>query len=148
MDQMEGVIADKLAYYWKRSVTKELTVNQEDKANNEMSAFRKNRVLHKNGLNYDLWKEMMRNIVEKESMKEEYWKSGSEHDEEDLKKSKARLLAYEKLQTLEVLWMRKIYVFGATRGSLPQIIVPKGGREAKELFIAFWIFYLSLLNLL
>ena len=46
MDHMEGVSADKLAYYWKKFVAKELTVNQEDQANNEMSAFRKNRVLH------------------------------------------------------------------------------------------------------
>ena len=46
MDQMEDMIADKLAYYWKRSAAKELTVNQENQATNEMSAFRKNRVLH------------------------------------------------------------------------------------------------------
>ena len=54
MDQMEDVTVVKLAYYWKRSTENELTVNQEDQATNEMSAFRKNRVLHKNGLNYDL----------------------------------------------------------------------------------------------
>jgi len=43
----------------------------------------------------------------------------------------------KKLQTLEVLWMKKICVFGAARGSLPQIMVPRGGREAKALFLAF-----------
>ena len=41
------------------------------------------------------------------------------------------------LQTLEVLGMRKICVFGAARESLPQIMVPEGGREAKALFLAF-----------
>ena len=41
------------------------------------------------------------------------------------------------LQTLEVLGMRKICVFGAAREYLPQIMVPEGGREAKELFLAF-----------
>ena len=41
------------------------------------------------------------------------------------------------LQTLEVLGMRKICVFGAARESLPQIMVPVGGREAKALFLAF-----------
>ena len=46
----------------------------------------------------------------------------------------------KKLQKLEVLWMRKICVFGATRESLPQIMVPEGGREAKGLLLAFWIF--------
>ena len=54
MDLMEDVIDDKLAYYWRRSTTKELTVNQEDQANNEMTIFRKNKVFHKNDLNYDL----------------------------------------------------------------------------------------------
>jgi len=33
--------------------------------------------------------------------------------------------------------MRKICVFGERRQSLPQIMVPEGGREAKALFIAF-----------
>lgn len=51
---MEAVIVEKLPYFWNRCATKELTVNQEYQANNEMSAFRKNRVLYKNGLNYDL----------------------------------------------------------------------------------------------
>ena len=46
MDKMEDVIANKLAYCWKRSTAKELTVNQEDQATNEMSAFKKKRVLH------------------------------------------------------------------------------------------------------
>jgi len=41
------------------------------------------------------------------------------------------------LQTLEVLGMRKICVFRAARESLPQIMVRKGGREAKALFLAF-----------
>jgi len=41
------------------------------------------------------------------------------------------------LQTLEVLGMRQICVFGTARESLPQIMVPKGGREAKEIFLAF-----------
>ena len=41
MDQMEDVIVDKLAYFQKRSTTKELTVNQENRATNEMNAFRK-----------------------------------------------------------------------------------------------------------
>jgi len=59
-----------------------------------MNALRKNRVLHKNGLSYDLGKEMLRNVVGKESMKEDYFKSRIEHDEEDLKQSKARLLTY------------------------------------------------------
>jgi len=36
--------------------------------------------------------------------------------------------------------MRKICVFGAARESLPQIMVPEGGREAKELLLAFLIF--------
>jgi len=36
--------------------------------------------------------------------------------------------------------MRKICVFGAARESLPQIMVPKGGREAKALFLDFSIF--------
>jgi len=40
-------------------------------------------------------------------------------------------------QTLEVLGMRKIYVFGEARDSLPQIMVPEGGREAKALLISF-----------
>ena len=38
MDQMEGVITSKLAYYWKRYTTQKLTVNQENQATNEMSA--------------------------------------------------------------------------------------------------------------
>ena len=38
MDQMEGVIAGKLAYCWKRSTAQKLTVNQENQATNEMSA--------------------------------------------------------------------------------------------------------------
>jgi len=42
-----------------------------------------------------------------------------------------------KLQTLKVLGMRKIYVCGAIRESLPQIMVPEGTREAKALFLAF-----------
>jgi len=33
--------------------------------------------------------------------------------------------------------MRKICVFGAARGFLPQIMVSKGEREAKELLLAF-----------
>ena len=41
------------------------------------------------------------------------------------------------LQTLEVLGMRKICVFGAARESLPQIMAPKGGREGKALLLAF-----------
>ena len=94
MDQMEDVIADNMAYCWKRSAAKELIVYQEDQANNEMSASRKNKVLHKNSLNYDLWKEMLRNAARKESMKKEYWKSGSEHDKEDLKQRKTGLSTY------------------------------------------------------
>jgi len=38
MDQMDGVIAGKLAYCWKRSATSELTVNQENQATNEINA--------------------------------------------------------------------------------------------------------------
>ena len=45
--------------------------------------------------------------------------------------------ATRELQTLEVLGMRKIYVFGVARESLPQIMVPKGEREAKALLLAF-----------
>ena len=41
------------------------------------------------------------------------------------------------MQTLEVLGMRKICVFGAARESLPQIMVPEEVREAKELLLAF-----------
>ena len=41
------------------------------------------------------------------------------------------------LQTVEVLGMRKICVFGAARESLPQIMVPEGEREAKALLLAF-----------
>jgi len=37
---------------------------------------------------------MLRNVVGKERMKEDYYKSRSEHDEEDLKQSKAGLLTY------------------------------------------------------
>jgi len=33
--------------------------------------------------------------------------------------------------------MRKIYVFGAARGYLPQIMVPKGKIEARALLLAF-----------
>jgi len=38
MDQMEGVISGKLAYYWKRHTTQKLTINQENQATIEMSA--------------------------------------------------------------------------------------------------------------
>ena len=38
MDQMEGVIAGKVAYYWKRYATQKLIVNQENQETNEMSA--------------------------------------------------------------------------------------------------------------
>ena len=50
---MEGVIANKLAHCWKRSATQKLIVNQGNQATSEMNAFKRNRVLHKNGLNYD-----------------------------------------------------------------------------------------------
>jgi len=33
--------------------------------------------------------------------------------------------------------MREIYVFGAAKESLPQIMVPEGGREGKALLLAF-----------
>ena len=57
--------------------------------------------------------------------------------------SSKQKLDYEptrELQTLEVLRMRKICVFGVARESLPQIMVPEGGREAKELLLTFLIF--------
>ena len=38
MDQMEGVIDGKMAYFWKISATQKLTFNQENQATNEMSA--------------------------------------------------------------------------------------------------------------
>ena len=38
MDQMEGVIVGKLAYYWKRSAAYKLIVKQENQETNEMSA--------------------------------------------------------------------------------------------------------------
>jgi len=44
--------------------------------------------------------------------------------------------------------MRKIYVFGEARESLPQIMVLEGERGAKELLPTFLILSLSLLNLL
>jgi len=37
---------------------------------------------------------MLRNVVGKKSMKEDYCKLGSEHDEENLKQSKVGLLTY------------------------------------------------------
>jgi len=80
---------------------------------------------------------MLRNVARKESMKEDYFKSGSEHDKGDLKQVKLDYQPTKELQTLEVLGMRKICVFGATRESLPQIMVPEGGREAKALLLAF-----------
>ena len=83
---------------------------------------------------------MLGNVVRKEGMQKEYWKLGSEHDKEDLKQRKLDYQTIRELQTLEVLGMRKICVFGAAREFLPQIIVPKGGREAKTLFLDFLIF--------
>ena len=37
---------------------------------------------------------MLRNVASKESMKEDYWKLGSEHDKEDLNQRKIGLLTY------------------------------------------------------
>ena len=45
----------------------------------------------------------MRNAARKESIKEDYCKSGSEHYEENLKKRKTGHYPTKKLKTLEVL---------------------------------------------
>jgi len=45
------------------------------------------------------------------------------------------------LQTLEVLGMTKICVFGAARESLLQIMVPEGVIEENALFLSFLTFF-------
>ena len=70
-------------------------------------------------------------------MQKDYCKSRSEYDKEDIKQRKTGLSTTRELQTLEVLGMRKICVFGATRESSPQIMVLEGGREAKALLLAY-----------
>lgn len=66
--------------------------------------------------------------------KNNYFKDINAHGRRDLKQS-INLLT--NLQILEILCRRKIYVFGVARGYLPQFMVPKGGKEAKALLLAF-----------
>ena len=69
----------------------------------------------------------------------------NEHGERDLKQSINLLMNCNNRNPME---KANLCFFVATRGSWPQFMVPKGGKEVKAMLIAFSIFFLSLFNLL
>lgn len=69
---------------------------------------------------------MTGNVLRKESMQKEYCKSRSEHDKEDLKKTKKEYQPARELQTLEVLGMRGYLHFWGSKRVFASNDGPKG----------------------
>ena len=88
---------------------------------------------------------MLKNAIMRESMEGNLLQDRNEHGERDIKQSIKLLTNYNNRNPME---KENRCFFVATRESWTQFIVPKGEKEAKALLIAFYIFFLSLFNLL
>ena len=88
---------------------------------------------------------MLKNAIIRESMEGNLLQDRNEHGERDLKQRINLVTNYNIRNPKE---KANLCFFVAARGSWPQFMVPRGGKEVKVFLLAFCILFISLFNLL